>query len=322
MTSNNKLVIIIKKYWAILANAGVGFSDDKVPKLSASLAYSTLFSLAPMMLLVVIIGGSVYGHDAVEGKVFDTLKDIVGMDVAAQVQDVLRKIHFQQNSLVTTVISVIAVIVGATGTFAEIQDSLNMIWGVRPKAKKGFIKFLINRLLSFSMIIGLGFLLVVSLLVNTIMLALSNKIMQWFPSLQLDTIGFINNLIIFCVLSFLFAVIFKMLPDVRIKWRQVWGGAFLTAALFLLGKFLIGLYISSSSTVTIYGAAGSLIILLMWIYFSAFILYFGAEFTRAYIEYHGDKIVPTTYAEYSDKRLLEQFLKEKHNVEQQHPNIS
>lgn len=304
-----------RKYWKIIINAGIGFSDDKVPKLSASLAYSTLFSLAPMMLLILITGSAVYGHDAVEGKVFDGLKDIVGIDVAAQVQEVIRKIHLQQNSVVTTVISIIAVVVGATGTFAEIQDSLNMIWGVRPKARKGFIKFLLNRLISFSMIIGLGFLLIVSLVINTLMLALSRKILQLFPHLRLDMIGLINNGVIFLVLSFLFAVIFKMLPDVRIRWRQVMSGSFLTAALFLFGKFLIGLYISSSNTVTIYGAAGSLIIMLMWIYFSAFILYFGAEFTRAYIEYHGEHIVPTTYAEYSDKRLLEQYLKKQHQIE-------
>lgn len=307
----------IRKYWEILLNAGNGFANDKVPKLSGALAYSTLFSLAPMMLLIIIIGGSVYGVDAAEGKIFEELKGFVGADVAAQLQELIRRIHFQQNSFLTTVISVVALIIGSTGTFAEIQDSLNMIWGVRPKAKKGLIKLLISRLLSFSMIIGLGFLLVVSLVANTLLLTLSSRILQLFPELPINLIDLINNGFIFLVISFLFAVIFKMLPDVKIQWRQVVPGAFLTAALFLLGKFFIGLYISNNNTASLYGAAGGIIVILMWIYFSAFILYFGAEFTRAYIEYSGVKIVPTSFAEYNDRRLLERYLKEQNGEEQQ-----
>jgi membrane protein len=307
----------IRKYWEILLNAGNGFANDKVPKLSGALAYSTLFSLAPMMLLIIIIGGSVYGVDAAEGKIFEELKGFVGADVAAQIQELIRRIHFQQNSFLTTVISVVALIIGSTGTFAEIQDSLNMIWGVRPKAKKGLIKLLISRLLSFSMIIGLGFLLVVSLVANTLLLTLSSRILQLFPELPINIIDLINNGFIFLVISFLFAVIFKMLPDVKIQWRQVVPGAFLTAALFLLGKFFIGLYISNNNTASLYGAAGGIIVILMWIYFSAFILYFGAEFTRAYIEYSGVKIVPTSFAEYNDRRLLERYLKEQNGEEQQ-----
>lgn len=307
----------IQKYWTILLNAGVGFANDKVPKLSGALAYSTLFSLAPMMLLIVIIGGSVYGVDAAEGKIFEELKDFVGADVATQIQELIRRIHFQQNSFLTTIISVVALLIGSTGTFAEIQDSLNMIWGVRPKAKKGLIKLLISRLLSFSMIIGLGFLLVVSLVANTLLLALSSRILKLFPELPINIIDLINNGFIFLVISFLFAAIFKMLPDVKILWRQVVPGAFLTAALFLLGKFFIGLYIGSNNTASLYGAAGGIIVILMWIYFSAFILYFGAEFTRAYIEYSGVKIIPTSYAEYNDRRLLEHYLKEQRIDEQQ-----
>lgn len=298
----------INKYWKVLVNAAKGFADHKVPKLSASLAYSTIFSLAPMLLLIVIIGGAVYGTAAVEGKIFDGLKDITGANVAIQVQEIIRSVHLQKNSTITTVVSIIALIIGSTGTFVEIQDSLNIIWGVRSKTNKGLVKLVLNRLISFSMIIGLGFLLIVSLMINTLLLALSHIILRYFPHLPINWIDLINNVVIFFVISFLFAVIFKMLPDVRIRWRQVRSGAFLTAALFLLGKFLIGIYISTSSTVSVYGAAGTLIIILLWIYFSAFILYFGAEVTRAYIEYHGGKIVPTSYAEYSDSRLLSEYL--------------
>lgn len=309
-----KLKQIFKKYWEIISNAGAGFGNDKGMKLSAALAYSTIFSLPPMLLLIIIFGGAFYGQDALQGKIFTELRDIVGANTALQIQDIIKGLQRQKLSTVATVISSIALIIGATGIFVEIQDSLNMIWGVRAKHKKGFVKLLINRALSFSMIIGLGFLLIVSLIINAIMLALSKFILERLPDLPINILSLISNLFIFFVLSFLFSVIFKMLPDVKIKWRQVWPGAFVTSALFLVGKFFIGLYISNATTVSLYGAAGSIIVLLLWIYFSAAILYFGAEFTRAYMEHSGEKIAPSSYAEYSEKRLL-QHLKEEYHID-------
>ncbi len=308
-----KVKQIFKKYWEILVDAGSGFANDKGMKLSGSLAYSTIFSLPPMLLLVIIFGGTFYGQDALQGKIFMELKDIVGSNTALQIQDIIRGLQFQKNSMIATIIGTIALVIGATGIFVEIQDSLNMIWGVRSKAKKGFIKLLLNRAISFSMIIGLGFLLIVSLVVNTILLALSKWLLSKFPEMPFNVLNLINTAVIFFVISFLFTVIFKMLPDVRIRWKQVWPGAFVTAALFLVGKFLIGIYISNTNTVSLYGAASSIIVLLLWIYFSSAILFFGAEFTRAYIEYHGRRIEPNSYAEYSDKRLLK-HLKEEHKL--------
>jgi membrane protein len=308
-----KVKKITNKYWKILVDAATGFSNDKGMKLSSALAYSTIFSLPPMLLLVIISGGAIYGQDAVQGKIFTELKDIVGSNTALQIQDVIKGLQSQKNSFLATIVGSIALVIGATGIFVEIQDSLNLIWGVRPKAKKGFVKLLINRVLSFSMIIGLGFLLIVSLIVNALLLAMSNYLLQLLPELPINVLSFVNTALIFFVISFLFSVIFKMLPDVRIKWKQVWPGAFVTSALFLLGKFLIGIYISNTNTVSLYGAASSIIVLLLWIYFSAAILYFGAEFTRAYIEYHGKNIEPNSYAEYSQQRLLKQ-LQEQHNL--------
>lgn len=308
-----KVKKITNKYWGILVDAATGFAEDKGMKLSSALAYSTIFSLPPMLLLVIIFGGAFYGQDAIQGKIFMELKDIVGSNTALQVQEVIKGLQSQKNSRLATIIGSVALVIGATGIFVEIQDSLNMIWGVRPKAKKGFIKLLLNRVMSFSMIIGLGFLLIVSLVVNTLLLAMSSYLLRLLPELPINILSLINTAVIFFVISFLFSVIFKMLPDVRIRWKNVWPGSFVTSALFLLGKFLIGIYISNTNTVSLYGAASSIIILLLWIYFSAAILYFGAEFTRAYIEYHGQKIVPSTYAEYSDKRLLK-HLKEEHNL--------
>jgi len=310
---STKVKKITNKYWGILLDAGNGFLEDKGMKLSSALAYSTIFSLPPMLLLIIIISGAVYGQDAVQGRIFIELNQIIDSGTAMQIQEAIKGLQSQKNSTLATIIGSIALVIGATGIFVEIQDSLNMIWGVRPKAKKGFIKLLLNRVMSFSMIIGLGFLLIVSLVVNTILLALSKHLLEMFPDLPINIISFINTAVIFLVISFLFSVIFKMLPDVRIRWKQVWPGSFVTSALFLLGKFLIGIYISNTNTVSLYGAASSIIVLLLWIYFSAAILYFGAEFTRAYIERHGQKIVPSAYAEYSDKRLLK-YLKEEHNL--------
>jgi len=294
-------------------DAATGFADDKGMKLSSALAYSTIFSLPPMLLLIIIFGGAVYGQDAIQGRIFMELKDVLGESTARQVQDVIKALQSQKNSMMATVIGAVALVIGATGIFVEIQDSLNMIWGVRPRAKKGFIKLLLNRALSFSMIIGLGFLLIVSLIVNALLIGMSNYLLRLLPELPINVLSLINTAVIFFVISFLFSVIFKMLPDVRIRWKQVWPGAFVTSALFMIGKFIIGLYISKTNTVSLYGAASSVIVLLLWIYFSAAILYFGAEFTRAYIEYHGKRIIPSSYAEYSDKRLLK-HLKEEHKL--------
>ncbi len=302
-----KVKQIAQKYRSILLDAINGFSDDKGMKLSSALAYSTVFSLPPMLLLIIIFGGAFYGTDALQGRIFMELKDIVGENTARQVQDVIRGLQAQRNSTWATIVGAIALVIGATGIFVEIQDSLNMIWGVRSKPKKGFIKLLLNRVISFSMIIGLGFLLIVTLIVNTILLAMSNYLLRFLPDLPINVLNLINNVVIFFVISFLFSVIFKMLPDVRIKWKDVWPGAFVTAALFLVGKFIIGMYIGSANTVTLYGAAGSVIVLLLWIYFSAAILYFGAEFTRAFIEFQGRKIEPNSYAEYGDKRLIKEW---------------
>jgi len=310
-----KLKLFFVKYWTVIKNAGLGFGSDNAAKLSGSLAYSTIFSLPPMLLLLTILGGYFYGADAFSGKVFDELKDILGSNTALQVQEVIKGLNMQEDSFFAAVIGGVALVVGATGVFTEIQSSLNSIWGVRAKAKKGIVKLVLNRLLSFSMILGLGFVLIVSLIVNTLLVALSQQIIKFIPDLPINMISLVSFVVIFFVLSFLFSIIFKMLPDVKIKWRQVWPGAFVTTILFLIGKFLINLYISSNNTISLYGAASTVIILLVWIYFSSLILYFGAEFTKAYIEYYGKTIQPSTFAEYDDKRLWRQYREEQEKEE-------
>jgi membrane protein len=309
--------ILIKKYTTILLNAVNWFFDDRGFKMSAALAYNTIFSLGPLLFLIVFIGGQFYSEDAIEGRLYFELRDVIGSAAAKQIQDIVVGLGTQKAGFLTQTISVIALIIGATGVFTEIQDSLNLIWGVRSKAKKGLVKLLLSRLISFSLILGLGFLLIVSLIVNTILMSLSEQFLailqinKIIPELSQQALNLVNTGLIFLVLSLLFSVIFRFLPDVRLKWKDVWPGAFLTTILFLLGKYLIGLYIESNKMATLYGAASSVIILLLWVYFSAVILYFGAEFTRAYIEYKGEKIEPTKFAEYDVKRLILEIEKQK-----------
>lgn len=313
----SKLKLFFEKYWNIVKNAGSGFGSDNATKLSGSLAYSTIFSLPPMILLITIFGGYIYGPDAFSGKVFSELNELLGAQTALQIQNVIKGLNAQNNSFIAAVIGTVALIIGATGVFTEIQGSLNSIWGVRAKAKKGIIKLLLNRLLSFSMIIGLGFVLIVTLVINTLLVALNHQILMLIPHFPVNMIGVASFVVMFFVISFLFSIIFKMLPDVKIKWRQVWPGAFMTTILFLLGKYLINIYISTNNTITLYGAASTIIILLVWIYLSSLILYFGAEFTKAYIEYHGKTIQPSSFAEFDDKRSWRIYMQEKEKFDEQ-----
>src|SRR5690554_6933944 len=306
----NKAKLFFNNVLSILKDALQGFGKHNATKLSGSLAYSTIFSLPPMLLLVIIFGGFFYGQDALSGRIFIELKDLIGADTALQVQNIIKQLQFQDGSGLATIISAIALIIGATGVFVEIQGSLNLIWGVKSKPKKGILKLILDRFLSFSMILSLGFIMIVSLVLNTIVTALSTEILSFFPELPVDVISFISNVVLFFVLSFLFSFIFKVLPDVKLKWREIWPGAFLTTLLFMLGKYGISLYISTNNTITLYGAASSVIILLVWVYFSSFILYFGAEFTRAYIESKGGKIIPSQYAEYDDQRKWDEYIHE------------
>jgi membrane protein len=280
-----------KLLWATLN----GFIDDNGLKYSASLAYYTVFSIAPLMLLLAFIVGIYFGHDAFTGQIYPQLKGFVGADAAAQIQNMIKSIQLGKSTLTIT-IGIITVIIGATGVFLDMQDSLNIIWRVKAKPKRGWVKMLVNRLLSFSLVIGFGFLMLVSLIINTLVDALSTRLSYYFPHFTLRLFTLINLGITFFVITTLFAIIFKFLPDVKIQWSNVRVGAFFTAVLFMLGKYLIGIYIASSSINTTYGAAGSLIIIFVWIYYTSALLYIGAEFTQVYTEYKCDKIEPADYA--------------------------
>ena len=315
------MALSIKDIWKIIKLSAVDFVDDKVLKLSAALAYYTIFSLPAMLIIIIAVSDIFYGRKAIEGTIYGQIAAFVGQDAAIQIQQTIRSAALSNQAGFATFVGLVTLVIGATSVFGEIQDSINSIWKLKAKPKKGWLKILINRLISFSMVICLGFLLMVSLLVNGLMDAFIHRLTVMFPGATVFTVYSFNILLTFLLTSFLFAIIFKFLPDAKIKWSHVRAGAFTTAILFLLGKFLIGYYLGHSKLSSAYGAAGSVIVILLWVYYSAIILYFGAEFTRAYAIQTGSQIYPNDYAvwiqqiEVESKKSLQQQPLEKTDID-------
>ena len=287
--------------WIVLRDAFNGFLDDRCLKLSAALAYYTIFSLAPLLVLVISLTSIFFGAEAIRGEIFSQINGLVGNEAAKQIQDMIKSVGLSGKTSTALIIGIVTLVIGATSIFVEIQDSVNLIWRVKPKPKKGWLKLLQDRLLSSSLVVSLGFLLLVSLIINGIVLALSSTLTHYLPGVGVYVISAINFLISTAVVTVLFGVIFKVLPDAKIAWKDVRWGAIFTALLFMLGRYLIGLYIETTSTSSTYGAAGSLIVILTWIYYTAAILYFGAEFTQAYANHFGVRIEPADYAVYVEQ---------------------
>lgn len=300
----------MKKLWlkgvgGLLKESFKGFSDYKVPKLSASLAYYTVFSLGPLLIVIIFLTSIFLGREAVEGSIYAQIQGFVGDDAAKQIQDIIKNASITGKGTVAAIIGIVTLLIGATTVFGEIQDSINDIWGLKPKPKQGWLKLIKNRLLSFGIIASLGFLLLVSLAVTAVVEALGKRLEAAFPDVAVVVFYIINLILTLGVTTLLFAVIFKVLPDAKIKWSDVWAGAITTSLLFLVGKFAISFYISKSDVGSTYGAAGSLVILLVWIYYSSIILYFGAVFTKAYAVKYGSAIKPNDYAVTTKKVEIE-----------------
>lgn len=288
--------VTFKGIWQVLKDAFKGFSDHKVPKLSASLAYYTVFSIGPLLLVIIALAGFFLGREAVEGSLYSQLDSFIGKEAAAQIQEIVGNAFKSGDSSIGATVGIIVLLIGATTMFGELQDSINTIWGLKPKPKQGLWVLIKNRLLSFGLIAVLGFLLLVSLAVTAVIAGLSDRIQQLVPSIGPAVMFVITGLLTLAITTFLFAVVFKVLPDAKMEWRQVWPGAIATSILFLIGKFAISFYIGQSDIGSSFGAAGSMIILLVWIYYSSIILYFGAEFTRAYDVKYTKGIIPNKYA--------------------------
>lgn len=280
--------------------------EDNVMKLGAALSYYTIFSLPPLLIILISISGFFFGEDAVRGTLFGQINGMVGNEAASQIQEAIKNVKLSGNTTFATILSISILVIGASGVFAEIQNSINFIWGIKAKPKKGFIKFLKNRLMSFSMIATVGFLLMVSLVINTAVDVLSNTLMKNFHEDWIYLTIALNYLLLFAVVTTLFTVIFRTLPDGKVVLRDCIIGASVTAFLFMLGKFAIGFYLGSAAVGSIYGAAGSIVLILVWVYFSAIILFVGAEFTKVYATTHGKNIVPNEYTVKIVKEVVEE----------------
>jgi membrane protein len=248
------------------------------------------------MVVIISLCSIFLGREAVEGGVYGQLKNFVGPDTAAQLQEIIKNASISGKGTFAAIIGGITLLIGATTVFGDIQDSINKIWGIKPKPKRGWVKMLQNRFLSFSVIATLGFLLLVSLGVSAIIEALMNSFKARYPDVAVIVVYIVNLLLTLGITTLIFAVVFKVLPDARIQWKDIMAGAVTTAILFMLGKFAISFYIGKTNIGSTFGAAGSLVILLLWVYYSSIILYFGAEFTKAYAIKYGDAIHPNEYA--------------------------
>jgi len=288
----------------------MGFTSEDSLKYSASLAYYTVFSLGPILVLMISLAGIFLGEEAIRGQLFTELQGLIGASASRQIQEVIKNLSLSGKSNIALVISAVTLLLGATTVFGDIQNSINKIWHVRPKVKKGWLKMLKDRLLSSSLVIGLGFLLVVTLIVNGIILALTDRLQRFFPDITVFLLNSVNFLLSFGIIFLLFCVIFKVLPDVNIQWKTVRSGALFTAILFAVGRFLIGFYIENSNTESTYGAASSIVLILLWVYYTAAILYLGAIYTREYATYKGVPIGPSEFAVHVELKEIEREVDE------------
>ncbi len=292
----------IKRYIHVLKGAGDAFITDNCLKLSAALSYYTIFAIGPLLIIIISLSTIFFARAAVQGRIVGQIQGLIGGDAAKQVQDIIINSQHSNKGFIGTIVGSVILFIGATGIFTEIQDSINFIWSLRAKPKRGIVKYFINRLLSFSLIVSLGFLLLVSLVASALLDLLSDRLTHFFPHTMVYVFYIINLVIIFIIISLLFAIIFKVLPDGKIKWKDAFVGSSFTAILFILGKAGISYYLGRTNLGVTYGTAASVIIILTWVYYTSIILYFGAEFTKVYALEYGGGIVPDETAVFIIKR--------------------
>lgn len=282
--------------WSLLRQTFADWSEDKAPQLGAALAFYTALSIAPLLVLALAAAGAVFGAEAARGQIAEQMEQLVGEAGSQAIEDMIASAREPKAGTMAAVLGVITLLFGASGVFGQLQDALNTIWEVKPKPGRGFFGVIRDRFVSVAMVMGIVFLLLVSLLVTTALASLDQWTSRLPEALAWAAQG-LNFVISFAVITLLFAMMFKVLPDVKMAWSDVWLGAAVTAALFTVGKFAIGLYLGHSSMAASYGVAGSFVVLLVWVYYSAQILFFGAELTQVYANRYGSRIIPSENAE-------------------------
>ncbi len=305
-----------KNIFSLLKATYVEWNEDEPFRQSAVIAYYSIFSLPALLIIIVNVVGLVLGEEAVQGNISSQISDLVGAEAAQQVEEMIANVSQQGNNVIGIIIGIGTLLFGATGVFYQLQQSLNQVWEVELKPNAGYAKLAIDRATSLGVILAIGFLLLVSLILTAALTALGGWIERQLPDFMLYLFQIINLLVSFGVVTLLFALIYKVLPDVKISWRAVWIGAVVTALLFTIGKSAIGFYFGKSNPASAFGAAGSVILILLWVNYSALIFLFGAEFTQVYARRYGERIEPNSYAQRTAEfRLKEQEQREREREE-------
>jgi membrane protein len=284
-----------KAIFGLIMDSFKEWSEDKAARLGASLAYYTVFSIGPLLIIVIAIASLVFAN--AQQQIVGQIQTVVGAQGADAIRQTIENNNKGGGSIFATIVGIVLLLMGASGVFGQLKDALNTIWEVKPKPGQGILATLQQRFLSFTMVLGTGFLLLISLVVSAGVAAFGNWLNSFLPGGEI--VGqIVNFVLVLAVITLMFALLFKFLPDVKIAWKDVWLGAFITALLFGLGQFLLGLYLSIGNVGSAFGAAGSLVIVLVWIYYSAQIFFFGAEFTQVYTNKYGSRVQPAANAEF------------------------
>lgn len=285
-----------KSSWGILKQSVVSFIQGDSFTHASSIAFYTIFSLPAILLISLSVGSTLFERSDVQRELISQAGALIGQGSAAEIENIVLNAARSADTWFARVVGIVTLVVSATSVFLSLQISINQIWKIKPKPKKGFIKFIINRLLSLAMVISMGFVLMVSLVMDTLLVMFQERLSDNLGGITLTIVTGLNVMVSLLFIAVLFGLMFKMLPDAKIKWRDVWVGSLVTTGLFTGGKYLIGFYLGNSSLNSAYGAAGSLVIILVWVYYSALIFLFGAELTYVYTKEVGSGIEPYTNA--------------------------
>jgi membrane protein len=293
----NKLMMQVKKITACVKEAFTAWNERDAFSASAVIAYYAIFSLPGLLVIVINVAGYFWGKEAVTSEIMTQVKGIIGQDTAGQIQDIVARASVTKGSVISSILGIATILFGATGVFYHVQQIFNKIWEVKPKPKQKFLKLLRDRLFSFGLILVIGFLLLISLVISAALSALSTWVTRYLSDSLLFVFSIADIIISVGIITVLFAAMYKFLPDVKIKWRDVWPGAFLTTILFVIAKYALGLYFGKSHPGSTYGTAGSIILIMLWVSYAALVLLYGAEFTRVYAKQSGKFVQPKDTAE-------------------------
>lgn len=298
-------------FWDTLKETFTEWNNSDASKDSASLAYYAIFSIPGLLIIIIWIAGNFFGQEAIQGEISNQINDLMGEESAKSIEEMIASALIDKQNIFMKIVGVFSLVFGATTIFFQLQKSLNSLWDVEAAPKKALVKFFLDRANSLGMILVIGFLLMITMLLSTVISLFNN-----FITIQLGLETYIlmevvNYVIGFLIVVLVFAFMFKVLPDVQISWRSVWTGAILTAVLFTLGKFLLSLYFAEFKPTSAFGKAGTIILIMMWINYSCMLIFFGAEFTKIYAQKRGYTIIPSTHAKWSAQKLYKESLAQK-----------